>query len=354
MIRGSATHICVLNRNIGDNALNAAIRSMLRRRFRIRHLELLGERFDAGTLRALNRSGVVLFGGGGLIHSYGPRGNAWERTGTMWNITLDDLEALQAPVVLYGVGYNHFYGDPPPHPRMKNFFEVLTAKGSLIGLRNDGSKLRLLQQFPWLESSLVEIPDPGVFFRAKRYRQTRPYIVLQIAADRPKLRYGNDLEGFSQLVTTLCNRVDFDVFLVPHTIDDERLYPTLPLSIRRLNRVPLEKRASHVRSAMKLYTGAAFTISTRGHSQICSIGHGVPTFSLSTHPKVLAFAESTNMADWCVDMRSATHDDVVERFDDFIRWLPALRARLPFVNHKFREQIERFNRRVVEKSERLS
>lgn len=340
-----AAHICALNRNVGDNALILAIRQMLAEHFHFQHVEILGNKFPPNALRTLERNDVIIFGGGGLIHSFGPRGNPLERTGTLWDIDLKDLAKLSKPIVLYGVGFNHFYGDPPPLPAMREMFNVLVEKKSLIAFRNDGSEQRFLKYFPEFSGEIGTIPDPGIFFRPVPPKKGG-YVVLQIAADRVNLRFGSKFDAFIKFIQELIGKIKQPVKLVPHTPDDERLYreigPRLKVEV-----IPFLRRGADTHKMIGLYAGADFSISTRGHSQICSIGNSIPTFSISTHPKVEAFAAACGVSDWCFNLDREDFDIGRAKFADFQEKLPEIRAYLDDLNQGFDRQVTVFNEKIL-------
>ncbi len=347
MFKKRAIHLCVLNRNVGDNALNLAIKSMLSQFFRMRHMELLNNSFDSNSLERLRKADLLIFGGGGLIHSYGPRGNPLNRTGTLWNIQLDDLKRLSTPIVVYGVGFNHFYGDPAPLPQMRDLFRILVDKGALISFRNDGSRERFLEHFPEFEPHIEEIPDPGLFFRPKPHRSQRPYVVLQIAADRLHMRYADRFDEFITFLQMLIERIEEEIHLIPHTPDDETLYREV--AKRFPVRVwPLKNRSRDTNTIIGAYAGARFSISTRGHSQICSVGNRVPTFAIATHPKVKGFAQVCGLARWCYCFDRESLHDGLSKFERFIAEQSEIRDQLDRVNRRFDDQISRFNQRVVQ------
>lgn len=352
MRRPKGIHLTVLDRNLGDNALNLAIRRMLAPRLRLRHMELLKNPFDERIVCQLQTAPFIVFGGGGLIHSYKPRGNAWERTGTMWNIHLENLERINTPIVLYGVGYNHFFGEPEPLPIMADFFRLLKEKNALVAFRNDGSKKRFLHAFPDFDERWIhEIPDPGIFFRPSRGRRTKDYILLQIASDRMKLRYGDSFDAFLELLRELLEPVAANILLLPHTIDDERLYAETRFPFK-VTVLPFRKHRFWTEKYIRYYAAAMFTISTRGHSQICSIGNGVPSFSIATHPKVIGFADSLSMRDCCWQWDPGDTETCRTQFSRFLGDLSALRQRIADLNRQFDQDIAGFNetiyRRVVD------
>ena len=99
---------------------------------------------------------------------------------------------------------------------------------------------------------------------------------------------------------------------------------------------------------MRRYASAPFSITTRGHGQICSIGNGTPNFSISTHPKVGAFAENCKQQNWCVNFKKCDRDTVLERFVEFLENLGSTRAQLQSLNQEFDRQIATFNQKLFE------
>ena len=344
---------------MGDNALNLAIRSLLGPNFRIRHIELLRNRFGFRERWPLARADLNILGGGGLFHSFGPEGQPARRTGTLWNIELRHVARLRVPVLGFGLGFNHFSGDPPPLPAMADLLELMLSKTPLVSFRNDGSVARLVDAFPQFEGRLLEIPDPGVFFRPPPAKPTTveggvPYGVLQLAMDRPHLRYGPHWDRVVALLRHLVGRSPVPLVLVPHTPDDDREYRSLTASLG-VSSEPFTPDPEATARVIGLYAGADFTISTRGHSQICSVGNQTATFSLSTHPKVTGFAASAGIGEWCVDPLTMEEDAIVERFDRFLSQRGEIQAGLASVNERFDREIssfvERINAFLAERSE---
>ncbi len=345
-MKKQAIHLCVYNKNVGDNALNLAIDSMLEPHFHLKHMGLLGNKFGVHEVRELRATDVVIFGGGGLIHSYSPS-NTWKRTGTMWNIRLQDLASIPNPIVLYGVGFNHFYGEPGPTQQMKLFFDTLIDKGALISLRNDGSKKRLVQHFPHLASHLQTIPDPGFFFRPKPARWRRPHAILQIAADRPQYRFKNKPRNLFRFIRKIRPLIKHELVVVPHTADDAKLYQTKHFNVGDHMAYPFKPEVDATKKIIGLYAGAEFSISMRGHSQICSIGNNTPTFTISTHPKTHGLMEECGLQEYCYDYGSENQDQGYHKFEHFLSHLDEYRTRLKKLNSEFDACIANFNQQVI-------
>lgn len=337
-------HICPLDRNTGDNALNKAIRTMLGQAFAIEHLELVGTQFDRSVFDKLNAADAVVFGGGGVIHSCsgGNSRKNREHTGTMWNMDLDWIAELKSKIILYSVGFNRFQGEPPPLTRMGEFYDVLARKGALASFRNDLSRERFLDYFPRFGGVRVT-PDPGLFCRGTLRKGGQSYALLQIACDRLEYRYPNGLDDFLSLLNAMREISPVPIFLIPHTTADRRIYGRLTADLKVDNILGDVTRYADVDDAMDLYRNALYTISTRGHSQICSVGNGTPTFAMSTHPKARGFMEEIGQLDACFDYLNSDRDQCLEQFRKFIARLPKIRDQLIDSNRKFDSDIDAFN-----------
>ena len=342
-------HLAPFDRNIGDNALNFAIEKMLEPRFEIEKMELVGNPFGIDEFRKMSLADAVIFGGGGVIHSCsgGNSRKNRESTGTMWNMDLDLIRELEAKIILYSVGFNKFDGEPEPLSKMGEFFDVLNEKKALVSFRNDLSKHRFLDYFPQF-SGIEVMPDPGLFCRGAVRKVNQPYALAQIATDRLEYRYPNGIEHFIEVVNSLALETSCKVILLPHTNADAKIYGRYRNLLNTVRIFDLKIAFDEVHLAMDLYRNAEFTISTRGHSQICSIGNGTPTFALSTHPKARGFMIEIGQEAACFDYLHESIDLCLPRFRNFLDRLPKIRRELVEVNQQFDDTINSFNKKVIE------
>lgn len=358
-MKKTMAHLCVLDRNVGDNALNLAIDNMFKRKYDIDYFPVLGKVYTQSDVDELNQYDVVLLGGGGLIHSYKPNMSAWNHTGTMWEIPLDLLKKIESKIVLYSVGYNGFYGEPKASNKMEQFFDILVEKDAVISFRNDGSLERFLKDFPKyknetneLKNQFIDVPDAGFFFKAKgRKKKDDNFIAINIASDRPKLRYENKKHkgGVKELLDFIINKVkDLSErkVLIPHTPDDEKLYKTFDLP-EDWTVYEFKRSVDDTNEIIKLYKDAVFSISTRGHSQICSIGNGTPTFAISTHPKVVGFMKDYNFLQFCYNYQICSHKVGNKKFEDFLTNLKEYKSNINKFNKSAKEYINLFNKEIL-------
>lgn len=311
-------------------------------------MELVGNKFGVNSFKTMDAADAVIFGGGGVIHSCsgGASRKNRERTGTMWNMDLDLIRALRSKIILYSVGFNKFDGEPAPLRRMGEFFETLNEKRALVSFRNDLSKQRFLEYFPQFDGIRVT-PDPGVFHRGRLRENFGSYALLQIATDRMEYRYPDGFDAFLKLLAEMKAISPVPIYLISHTNADSKVYAA------HLEDLPADGLLNHdvsyagVDDAMDLYRNALFTISTRGHSQICSVGNQTPTFAMSTHPKARGFMEEVGQGEACFDYLTGGAEECLSKFRRFLERLPQIREELAAANDRFDAEIETFNRDIV-------
>ena len=344
-------HLCVYDRNAGDNALNLAIEDKLHHLYEFDYIPLLRNQFNSDMIKKLQTYDTILLGGGGLIHSYRPDLGKWDRTGTMWNIRLQDLKKLTAKIILYGVGFNRFDGEPPPLKQMGTFFQILKDKGALVSFRNDGSRENFNHYFPQFKNDFMTIPDPGLLYRCTD-DVTKEHVVINIASDRIKIRYNKNqhksFDDFMVFLKKIRSMFDCPVILVPHTPDDYNLYKSI--KIDNCTIFPFYNKKEDTHKIFEVYKKSYFTISTRGHSQLCSIGNSIPTFSISTHPKVKDFMKNYQMTDYCYNYHISSHDLGIRKFKSFLLNYNKrqLKEHIKELNQQFDADTEEFIRRITQ------
>lgn len=339
-----AIHLAAFNRNIGDNGLNIAIEKMLSKFLSIDRMEIVGNAFEKDKINLLNKYDFVIFGGGGLIHSCsgGISRKNRTRTGTMWNIELKDLRKLKPRIITYGVGYNRFTGEPDPLPAMGKFFDVLKDRKSIISFRNDNSKNKFLEYFPRFKDSVLEIPDPGLFCRHSIEKKEN-YVVIQIATDRINFRYPNGIKNFISELNSLLKLIPYKTILIPHTVADEKIYKKFKRELGVSIIYPLMNKMNQTMKIIEVYKKAIFTISTRGHSQLFSIGNNIPTFSISTHNKVKDFMIKHDLGEYNYDYLKESRDVGMSKFKHFLLSQEKYYSELIALNEDFDKQIMAFN-----------
>ena len=99
---------------------------------------------------------------------------------------------------------------------------------------------------------------------------------------------------------------------------------------------------------MSLYRNALFTISTRGHSQICSIGNGTPTFAMCTHPKAMGFMIEVGQDECAYDYHNESKENCLRKFRQFLNDLQSNRKKISTYLTEADNIINDFNNKIIE------
>lgn len=341
--------------NVGDGALNAAIRDRLERLcarpidFTLADVFVRPEDVSAADVDAFD---LVVVGGGGSI-SNGER-NA--RNGTTLPMALDEYRRARVPFAFVALGYNLFAGEDYRYAgELSELLAAAGERGDSFSVRNDGSLERLRLVLGGQAASVREVPDPGFFVDVtpKRPQEVgdRPYLVLQLAGDKPGLRFGDPAArtmtrvghrraqnersrmrtGFVESMAELCRWVEerhgMDVLISPHVHGDmdlvaslsDRLYgQTGPGLSHRPFRVGGTPHPSNAASFFGAYETAELVVGMRGHSVICGVGLRRPVIAISSHPKVEAFMDACGLSQWSIDASTVDAEALCAAVDDLL------------------------------------
>ncbi len=373
-------HVGAWNRNIGDWALALAMHRQLNEQASERGLHLCFSlvdsqrtRFHPALVDQMNdEADLVLVGGGGLIFH---RPEDQSVSGWSFNIAPADLQRLRPPVAVYGVGYNRFAYDDGGFPETTGpHLRQLQAKAALFSVRNQGTRVALVEQFGLAAEKIDVIPDPAIRLYdrpiALPSRATRgPVIAVNWAGDRPHHRYpsAGDAEHFFHVMRRALRRcvdeLGAQIMFLPHLnqVDTEgydafaagfpegSIFSThrdLPF----LYPPPGELLAPHVPFFTNLYRQADLVLAMRFHSAVLAFGAGTPFLRLGSHPKLKFFVEETGVPDYAIGLEHRTADTE----EAMVGRIAACRADAsyrPALSRALAEQtgrLRRFNDRVLD------
>jgi hypothetical protein len=303
-------HVGGWHRNYGDFALQVGEMRMLQAASH-EPLEFVPvncqtTRFHRDLVDMINDDGdLLLVGGGGMVF-HRPEDDS--QSGWQFNISLEDLERLTLPLVVYGIGFNKFYFDDRGFkPQMNEHLQATQAKAALFSVRNQGTFDELVSRGLSAERMEV-IPDPGMFAPAARV--TLPGIGddefklgLNWAGDRNSYRFPEPweetrlavIDALSAAIRRLLDRQGGGrVVFIPHlseNIDSE----VAPLFKERLGAAwyNVEEELPYLFPASQaqlplfagLYRQMDIVVGMRGHSNIVPFGLGTPVVGLGSHNK---------------------------------------------------------------------
>jgi hypothetical protein len=379
-------HIGAWNRNVGDWALAYQTHRLLREQSRPRGLlpsyymvDSQRTVFHRALIDQLNEEAdLVLIGGGGLIFH---RPEDQSVSGWSFNVTLDELDRIRRPIVVYGIGYNKFRFDPGAFPEVTGrHLRCLQERAALFSVRNHGTRRVLVEEYGLDADRIDVIPDAGICLYDRPIeiparRPGGPLIALNWAGDRPHFRYPPPAEDnarhFLAAVRSAllrCMReLGAQVMFLPHLLHvDSDMFDAFaagfpPGSIFSTHRElsflyppPGEMLYPHVPFFTNLYRQADLALGMRFHACVLAFGAGTRFLRIGSHPKLEYFVRDVAVPDHAVplvDRDGESADRVFERIQsclDDAEYAPRLKQSL---NDQL-GILRAFNNRVLDVLER--
>ncbi len=311
------------SRNYGDLAIQAGQMTMLRDASSEHYLEFVPISSDLSVTEAgrefspmlhsafidiINEDAdMLLVGGGGQIMR---RNEEESVSGWQFNISLEDLDRLNVPLVVYSVGFNDFPYDETSFPSYASVhIQAVIEKSALFSVRNSGTLNALIDM--GIDINNVEvIPDPGMFcpivgMKLPDINSAGFLIGLNWAGDRISMRYKDN--ELSWIIPKICHALiqlieeqgGGKVVYIPHlcaydiTVASSfkeylgdyfyGLHEMVPgLYPETLAQVPL---------IAGVYKKMDVVLGVRGHSNIIPFGTHTPFVGFGDHCKNRFFAE---------------------------------------------------------------
>ncbi|MBA18011.1 MAG: hypothetical protein CMN73_16930 [Sphingomonas sp.] len=322
-------HFCVHDPrgNAGDTVLYRAVREVLDSaagpqnwvRRQLRRTTTIDD------VRRMNETAKALvIGGGGLMMSETSRPT---RSGWQWDISQEDLEQIDIPIIVYAVGYNQFRGSAPFRDGFNDHVEALVAKSAFLGLRNTGSQQRLQAHLPEALHDRVRFqPCPTTVLRKfhagmkpDQYCEPRKELAVNLAFDRQEKRFDGMAETrLGRVAEALRWAADsgWKIKLALHGFEDD---PAIPY-LRKFD-VPFEPVRLNLldwRQIVDFYANMPLTIGMRGHAQMIPFGVGNAIISLISHDKLGFFLDDIGHPEWGIEMASEDlRDQLVGAIETF-------------------------------------
>jgi len=320
-------HIGAWNRNFGDWALAYQMHRLLNEQAASRDLHLSFYLVDAQHTyfhrrlvdQMCEEADLVIVGGGGCLFH---RPEDSSRSGWMFNISLEDLDRITAPIVVYAIGYNRFAYDPDEFPPITTtHLGRLQDRAMLFSARNTGTRAIMAEEFGLRAETIDVVPDPGIYMFDRAVdvpsrRPGAPLIAVNLAGDRPGFRYPAPVEDnqrrFVEVIKGALSRCVRDlgaqIMFLPHLVGvDTDLFAQFADGFPRgsifsayeelpfLYPPPMGLMYAHVPFFTNLFRQSDVVLGMRGHSGILSFGTGTKFISLGEHRKLGYFASDVGL-----------------------------------------------------------
>lgn len=316
--------------------------------------------FDRGFVEMVNRSDGLIVNGAVAIN-----GRAYLRNaGFRLDLPLALWREIEKPVVLFGLSYRHWKGQPFHH--QERLAEVvgfiLDHPRMILGLRNDGTCEWLSNLLGIAAERFAEVPDTGLFVEPEdgpdpEILPGRLNVVLAVNNEDEVERYAGSrkaavLDGIVKALVHLAERHDANLILAPHYLDDFRMigeiFERLPPRIAHQHVITTGlARVSGARRFYGRYAKADLVLAMRVHAMSPSIGMGVPLVVLSSQGRMSTFLKKVGLGDIAVDIFGpAFAEELVAAVERTLAASAETRARLLAAADRQRAETRRFMDRV--------
>ena len=321
-------HLGAWNRNYGDwviyESIHYHLQQVLGGPLDFIDVDCQKTNFTEEVVDNLNReASMLLVGGGGLVF-YRPEDASV--SGWQFNISLENLERIQVPLVVYSIGWNEFPFGPQVPWKARKHLQATQGKSAIFSVRDPGTNNELV--YMGLSKSRV-VMDAAAFCPHEEVDIDLPWdsvLAVNLAGDRMEHRFRNMSdayeihEGLVHQIGAAIQQANAPILFIPHMDLDNHFYSmfkgAFPNRITNLMETCPEMyppSAAQVRRFVGVYSQCKLVVGTRGHSLIIAWGKGVPYMNFGTLEKNLFFskyADSKLMRDHRRDF-DALNKDVV-------------------------------------------
>jgi SAM-dependent methyltransferase/polysaccharide pyruvyl transferase WcaK-like protein len=295
--------------NAGDTVLSKNVRDIFnlsKTNFKWKLVEVK-DTVTIETISKINDHDLCVIGGGGLFI---PDTNPNTVSGWQWPISIENLEKITVPIIIFAVGFNYFHGQTPSKLFLENVKEII-KKSSFVGIRNHGSILQLKKYLEKKQfEKLIFQPCPTTLIRMMEncnYHSKKgkdKNIAVNIAFDRYHRRFGAESDGILKniaLAMKSLQKKGFNISVVSHTTTDSVFKDMLNQYLNDFKLVEL--KYSTPNDIIDFYTNEIdLVIGMRGHSQMIPFGVGCKILTLGTHNKMKYFLDDISSPDLLIDL----------------------------------------------------
>ena len=260
-----------------------------------------------------NSKGVVIGGGGLLLKDT----NANELSGWQWPCSIEMLDKIKVPIVLYAIGYNRFRGQEEFEPYFQENITAFAYKALYIGLRNTGSIEALKNYVPMSLHHKLRFQPCMTTFISELYPDIVDYnikenfVAVNTAFDRSHLRNGENIGDILSATAKVIKEVSkyYPIKFYIHSVKpaDDAILPFL--ESYGVTYDVVEFNDMHPKKIIEEYAKPKLVIGMRGHAQMIPFGCKTPIVSIVSHNKLQWFLDDIGKPEWGADVLSETYEE---------------------------------------------
>lgn len=237
--------------------------------------------FDQAKVDELNAHDIVVVGGGGIFYHY------------FLPFDVELIEALTAPVVVFGVGYIREVGARSLKPEAAQSVARLCTKASLLGVRDYYTKNFLIKN--GVDKTRINlIGDPAILLDETKPADFKLEGGIKIGLNLNYSgwlgfgRWQDDILGaYRQLADYFMKEHGATIYYLMHHPDEARIMPALGLSGMKLVDLNAYEQ-KHVYGQLDLVIGMML------HSCVMAFGAGTPEINVAYDLRNKSFARFIN------------------------------------------------------------
>lgn len=333
-------HIASFEGNVGDNANHNGTKSLLKKNLpfeleyheeEIRRYFWKERKFDQSFVEKANQYDLIIFGGGNFFELW----VANSCNSTSVDIPINILKKINTPIIFYGLGVDPGQGIASKE-KFQEWVEFVSSHQEkyILSVRNDGAKANLEAHFSkQIADKFHCVPDGGFFVNTSEFIHpevssdpNKRLIGINIAGDMPEIRFPEKpgfisvetfFNDFSGLLTSLLNQnEDINIVFFIHIYKDIYFLSDL---LKRLEDWHIRKRITvspylHGDGSEKyifnLYESCDLVLGNRFHTNVCSIGLGVPTIGLINYPQIKFLYSELGLDEYAIEINKPFSEDL--------------------------------------------
>ena len=268
---------------------------------------------DLELVKKINKAKGLVIGGGGLFLR---DTNANDLSGWQWPCSIEMLNKINVPIVMYAVGYNRFRGQEEFEPYFKENITAFAEKAEYLGIRNTGSIEALKNYIPKnLHHKLRFQPCMTTFIselypNITDYNEKQDFVAVNAAFDRSHLRYGEKigdiLAATAKVLKEVSKQLPIKFYIHSENPPDHAILPFLQSFGVKYEVVKFNHM--HPEKVIQEYAKPKLVIGMRGHAQMIPFGCKTPIRSIVTHNKLQYFLDDLGKPEWGADVLSKTYE----------------------------------------------
>jgi len=338
-------HFCrTLDDNVGEIAIKYSIEKMLHSRlsvskYTVVEITELKKPQPKEFIQTINTHDLCVIGGGGLYSHY------------FLPFQPEVVEAIQIPIVLYGVGYIRNFGDEELRESQLESVQLLNTHAELSSVRDEFTS-KFLRRLGVRDVEVIG--DPAIFLP--------PAESNRVDFDEDKIKIGINvachfwslypqclrraIEAYVKACDYFVKHLDAEIVYLKHHPDEvlaaEQITKKVPIKLASTGLDPHEMKS--------LYTKLDLVIGMMMHSTIFAFGSEVPMVNVAYDFKNLNFMEFIGQEDRVIDVRKVNAERIrelaIKALDSSVaikRDFATLKEKLWRAQQKFLKRIERLH-----------